>query len=51
MIHDREAFIEKCENDLVEKSMLLTEREARVEQDEEDSEAESGRTNLETVGE
>jgi hypothetical protein len=51
MIHEREAFIEKCENDLVEKSMLLTEREARVEQDEEDSEAESGRTNLETVGE
>lgn len=33
---EREAYIEKCENDLVEKSMLLTERETRLEQSEED---------------
>jgi len=36
MIREREAYIEKCENDLVEKSMILTEREARIEQREED---------------
>lgn len=30
MLHEREAFIEQCENELVEKSMLLTEREAQV---------------------
>jgi len=39
MLQEREAFIEKCENDLVEKSMLLTEREARIEQREEDFDA------------
>jgi chromosome segregation ATPase len=41
VLHEREAFIEQCENELVEKSMLLTEREARVEQKEEDFEAKS----------
>ncbi len=41
MLHEREAFIEQCENELVEKSMLLTEREARIEQREEDHEARS----------
>ncbi|MDP4692933.1 MAG: hypothetical protein NWS00_00145, partial [Opitutales bacterium] len=39
MLHEREDFIEQCENELVEKSMLLTEREARIEQREEDHEA------------
>ena len=39
LLHEREAFIEQCENELVEKSMLLTEREARIEQREEDSNA------------
>jgi chromosome segregation ATPase len=34
-LREREDFIQKCENELVEKSMILTEREARVEQDEE----------------
>jgi chromosome segregation ATPase len=36
MLHTREAYIEECENALVEQSMILTEREARVEQREED---------------
>jgi hypothetical protein len=36
MLHEREAYIEQCENDLVEKSMQLTERETRLEQREED---------------
>lgn len=36
MLHEREVYIEACENELVEKSMILTEREARVEQREED---------------
>ena len=35
-LKEREAYIEKCENDLVEKSMLLTERETWIEQNEED---------------
>lgn len=39
MLKEREDFIEQCENELVEKSMLLTEREARIEQREEDHEA------------
>lgn len=39
MLQERDEFIEQCENELVEKSMLLTEREARIEQREEDHEA------------
>jgi len=50
MLHEREVFIEQCENELVEKSMLLTEREAQVEQDEEDIEAVSARAALKAVG-
>lgn len=36
LLHEREAYVEECENELVEKSLLLTEREARLEQREED---------------
>lgn len=36
ILHEREAYIEQCENMLVEQSIALTEREARVEQKEED---------------
>ncbi|HAV13546.1 MAG TPA: hypothetical protein DCX06_08680 [Opitutae bacterium] len=39
MLLEREDFIAKCENDLIEKTMLLSEREAKVEQREEDHEA------------
>jgi hypothetical protein len=39
MLQERDEFIEKCENELVEKSMQLTEREAWVEQREEEHEA------------
>ena len=39
MLQTREKFIEECENELVEQSMILTEREAHVEQREEDHEA------------
>ena len=35
-LQDRESYIEECENQLVQKSMSLTEREAQIEQDEED---------------
>ncbi len=37
MLHDREIYVEQCENELVEKSLILTEREARIEQVEEES--------------
>lgn len=37
-LQKRENFIQACEDELVEKSMILTEREARVEQKEEDGE-------------
>lgn len=36
MLREREAYVEQCENMLVEQSIVLTEREARVEQQEED---------------
>lgn len=35
-LDEREVYMESCENELVEKSIILTEREARVEQQEED---------------
>jgi hypothetical protein len=41
ILHEREVYIESCENKLVEKSITLTEREARVEQREEDLESNS----------
>jgi len=36
MLRERELYVEECENTLVEQSMILTEREAQVEQSEED---------------
>jgi len=39
MLQERDLFIEECENELVEQSMILTEREAQIEQREEDHEA------------
>ena len=36
MLHEREVYLEECENAIVEQSMILTDREARMEQSEED---------------
>ncbi|MGJ8652331.1 MAG: hypothetical protein ACSHX8_03575 [Opitutaceae bacterium] len=45
MLQEREEFIVQCENELVEKSMEITELEAKLEQREEDHEAKVFRDN------